>query len=244
MAITATCTGCGKQLKVKDELVGKRIKCPGCGQTFAASASSAVAPPPTVMGQSRQRPAAKGSEREGGPSIHIEAKWIVLGILAVFLLASTTLYYVFPKAVADQWDAQEKRASDDVEEVVQYLVQADNSRDDWEGGLAKPTVHSVTFLFGPMHWSMPEDVGFLAVTNGGKSTGVYHPRTGEISVDIQEGGLVLPTGVLMHEGKVKIHGTGRVKEGKPSGEIDGRAVTIRQPTTREYEAWRERQGRR
>src|SRR5262245_16664682 len=30
-AISFSCTGCGKPLKVKVELVGKKVKCPGCG---------------------------------------------------------------------------------------------------------------------------------------------------------------------------------------------------------------------
>jgi hypothetical protein len=29
--IAFACPGCGKQLKVKDELAGKKVKCPGCG---------------------------------------------------------------------------------------------------------------------------------------------------------------------------------------------------------------------
>ena len=29
--ILVACTACGKKLKVKEELVGKRVKCPHCG---------------------------------------------------------------------------------------------------------------------------------------------------------------------------------------------------------------------
>ena len=31
MPIIVKCEGCGKTLKVKDELARKRVKCPGCG---------------------------------------------------------------------------------------------------------------------------------------------------------------------------------------------------------------------
>ena len=31
MPISITCTGCGKKLKAKDELAGRRLPCPGCG---------------------------------------------------------------------------------------------------------------------------------------------------------------------------------------------------------------------
>jgi len=34
MSISFRCTGCEKMWKVKDELAGKRGKCPGCGQTI------------------------------------------------------------------------------------------------------------------------------------------------------------------------------------------------------------------
>lgn len=39
MPIRVTCTECGKTLKVKDELAGKKGKCPGCGAVIAIAAS-------------------------------------------------------------------------------------------------------------------------------------------------------------------------------------------------------------
>ncbi len=33
--ISFACSSCGKQLKVKDEVAGKKVKCPGCGQVIA-----------------------------------------------------------------------------------------------------------------------------------------------------------------------------------------------------------------
>lgn len=41
MAISIQCPGCKKKLKAKDELAGKRVKCPGCGQSIAISATQA-----------------------------------------------------------------------------------------------------------------------------------------------------------------------------------------------------------
>src|SRR3954468_19132818 len=32
--IPISCDGCGKNLKVKDEVAGKKVKCPGCGQVL------------------------------------------------------------------------------------------------------------------------------------------------------------------------------------------------------------------
>src|SRR2546423_1443632 len=39
MPATVSCNGCGKQLRVKDEYLGKRLKCPQCGETFVATAT-------------------------------------------------------------------------------------------------------------------------------------------------------------------------------------------------------------
>ena len=44
--ISFSCPHCNKALRVKDELAGKRGKCPGCGQAFAIPATSASAAAP------------------------------------------------------------------------------------------------------------------------------------------------------------------------------------------------------
>ena len=41
MAIEFSCPKCKKKLKVKDELAGKKIKCPGCGSPAAVPAAAA-----------------------------------------------------------------------------------------------------------------------------------------------------------------------------------------------------------
>src|SRR5437868_6904629 len=35
MAIALTCPSCARELKVKDELAGRKIKCPKCGKVIA-----------------------------------------------------------------------------------------------------------------------------------------------------------------------------------------------------------------
>ena len=42
--VTVSCTGCAKSLTVKDEFIGKRLKCPQCGATFTATAAQARSP--------------------------------------------------------------------------------------------------------------------------------------------------------------------------------------------------------
>src|SRR5690349_9470735 len=45
MAIAVGCPACGKQLRVKDEFAGKRVKCPSCGQILALPSSPPASPP-------------------------------------------------------------------------------------------------------------------------------------------------------------------------------------------------------
>lgn len=46
MAIEFRCAQCDKKLKVKDELAGKKIKCPGCGEATAVPKAAAPAKQP------------------------------------------------------------------------------------------------------------------------------------------------------------------------------------------------------
>jgi hypothetical protein len=50
MSIFVSCPDCGRKLRVPEELLGKKVKCPGCGSTFDAQAPPAetvpAAPPP------------------------------------------------------------------------------------------------------------------------------------------------------------------------------------------------------
>jgi DNA-directed RNA polymerase subunit RPC12/RpoP len=43
MPISVICTGCGNRLTVRDEHIGKRIKCPQCQERFVACADLAEA---------------------------------------------------------------------------------------------------------------------------------------------------------------------------------------------------------
>lgn len=45
MSISAQCPNCDKKLKAKDELAGKRIKCPGCGQVLSVPAAPTPSEP-------------------------------------------------------------------------------------------------------------------------------------------------------------------------------------------------------
>ena len=44
MPIIVSCPSCSGQLRVADELIGRKVRCPACSTTFEARDSSAPAP--------------------------------------------------------------------------------------------------------------------------------------------------------------------------------------------------------
>ena len=44
MSISVQCPGCEKNHRIKDELAGKRVKCPGCGQAMLVPAANESRP--------------------------------------------------------------------------------------------------------------------------------------------------------------------------------------------------------
>ena len=63
MPEVVNCPQCDRKLRVPEELLGKKVKCPTCGNTFTATAGAAVAgesapaPPPPPPPQEAPRPA-------------------------------------------------------------------------------------------------------------------------------------------------------------------------------------------
>lgn len=70
MPIRTACSSCGKKLQVRDELAGKKVKCPDCGKVFIA-ASSAAGPSATGADAAAIKAAptkpSKAAPPKGGP---------------------------------------------------------------------------------------------------------------------------------------------------------------------------------
>jgi predicted Zn finger-like uncharacterized protein len=62
MPINTDCPSCNRKLRVPDELLGKKVKCPTCGTVFQADESSAPAGPEEV-----EQPVTSYSEEERAP---------------------------------------------------------------------------------------------------------------------------------------------------------------------------------
>ncbi len=90
MSISVQCPGCEKKLKAKDELVGKRVKCPGCGELLVVPRV-----PPASLQTSTTSTASRKSapERSRQPAVpptptsdasarltHIPAGWFAGGL--------------------------------------------------------------------------------------------------------------------------------------------------------------------
>lgn len=65
MPTVVDCQSCSRKLRVPDELLGQRVKCPTCGQEFVATAASEAVPPPAVF--SAGQPAPLPSSPEPAP---------------------------------------------------------------------------------------------------------------------------------------------------------------------------------
>jgi predicted Zn finger-like uncharacterized protein len=69
MPITVDCPSCNRKLRVPDDLLGKNVKCPTCGTTFAAGTSPAA---PPVEEEERPAPAPVTPRRPAPPDEYEE----------------------------------------------------------------------------------------------------------------------------------------------------------------------------
>jgi hypothetical protein len=213
MSFSVTCK-CGKSLNIKDEYVGKRIKCPTCGATFTATKPTSTAP------SKKDRLAA---------GIHLSPAAMVFIALLILIPGTLAIWKYGPGRVRDQWEKLEPKAKSDVTDVVDRALQGSaGGEDTGAGGLAHGQPHAldITFPFSPMGFSMPTELGFAGTTTQGGMTGKYNTKTGEIEAEVEVGGLSFPGAGVQRHGAGKIKVTGRVKDGAVSAEVDGKPVHL------------------
>jgi len=66
MANTIHCPSCSRELRVPDELIGKKVKCPACSTTFTASVAGGEAGVPAPAAGYEGQPAASGAPAAPG----------------------------------------------------------------------------------------------------------------------------------------------------------------------------------
>src|SRR5882724_7811506 len=115
MAISVVCDSCGKRLNIKDELVGKKVKCPACKTVFTASPSGAV----------RVKPKAP---KEKGPKVSISWGFVSMIALAVAVVGIIVLIVFGPVRAKHQWDPMAEQAEQQVRDVVERGLQVGMDR--------------------------------------------------------------------------------------------------------------------
>src|SRR3954447_22994713 len=105
MPLSIACPGCGKTLTIRDELMGKRIKCPQCGAGFSAAEAAAA---------TRN----KKSDTRVGSGIHISPKVIAFAAIVILIPAVLCIWKFGPGKVIAEWKAMKPHAEDDVRDVV------------------------------------------------------------------------------------------------------------------------------
>ena len=72
MPIRTDCSSCGKKLRIRDDYIGRRVKCPQCGSAFLAeavenTAIQAETPKPVPLKSTKDKVAAKPMAKKQPP---------------------------------------------------------------------------------------------------------------------------------------------------------------------------------
>ena len=202
--------GCGKVLNVKDEHLGKRMKCPQCGVTFTAVREAAI----------------PEKQNERTPRLHVSRSVIIYTSIVVAIPGDLSAWKYGPGRVLDNWAKMEPDAKTEVMDVVSraivYKIIPPALSSRIKPG-SMPRVHDVTFFISPMPWTMPETIGFAGRSSEGILSGHYYPATGMIEADVEIGGMALP-GVTVRHGNTTIHVKGQERNPPVRIEIDGEQI--------------------
>src|SRR6266566_976474 len=200
MAISVVCDSCGKRLNVKDELVGKKVKCPGCKTAFTATkvggAGQAIRVKPKVV-------------KEKGPKVAISWGFVSMIVGALLVVGAIVAIVFGPVRAKNQWDPMAEKAESDVRDVVERGLQVHmmniglwSPKDRGQ----PPSLYEVHMLWDLMVMGLPEHIRFKGTTSEGEYTGTYNTKTFEVVADVEIGGVVVPG-----TGEATKHGTTKVK---------------------------------
>ncbi len=242
MPITVTCT-CGKSLKVRDELIGKRVKCPACGNAFPVT-PVANAPAGATVFNPTAAAAAKGKREASVGKVSIS--WgPIIGSAALLLVGiGITAFIMGPKKVWNQWEAIGDQAQYDVIDVVTRGLQAHASKEGLYNPRkgSGPQAQEVMFFRPTMVMSMPDQVHFKGGSSMGPFEGDHNPHKREVVCELAiGGGIGIPgSGGKKSKGEV-IKITGRKTKDPKTGadvmtaEVDGKNAVVFMPPVGEDE---------
>jgi hypothetical protein len=197
MPISVVCQKCGKALRVKDEWLGKRATCPGCGNTFIVGATTGAGAAPVVSkgGKTVFNPHAAQAaqkQREAAVGKFSISPGLVIGAIALLaLFGGIGMFMAGPSKVNKQWDSLGEKPNDDVISVVSRGLECHfqslgmyNPRK----ARGRPEAREVMFYRPTFVMSMPDQVKFKGATSVGPMEGFYNPHTGEVDATVSIGG--------------------------------------------------------
>ncbi len=225
MPLLVTCDACGKQLKVRDELAGKRLKCPQCQNVFAASA----------LGGSKQMPLKVRPQPEAQKQVAFEIPWSLMLKLSpvVIIVAVVLMVYYGPVRVWDQFEVSAKGIENETTDVLVRGLMSNMQ----ESGLYdpvrshyRPEVH--VQLFRPvLAMSMPEYINFRGAIGTGIFAGKFNTKTREVSVTVEFPGRNkwgrIDASLPAERPPVQL--AGRTREGIVTVDVNGRPAMLKAP---------------
>lgn len=250
----AKCPGCGGAIPIPmprparaqeeaEEIITPAAYTPsGAGSSIGSAASKpapAASPAPAPKGRAAGtafNPGAAATiqqRNKSGPAVSVNWGLIFMGLGLVCVLVLIGLFLTGPKKVWGEWEKIDEQARYDVTDVVQFGLECHLSEEGMYNprkAQGQPQVTDVTFFRPGFVMSMPDSVDLKGTTNEGPFTGQYHPKTGEVAVNMEVGGGAHIPGT---GGKVKtgytIHITGRRKNGKLTAEVNGKTAVLHYP---------------
>lgn len=234
---------CGKKTTVPDTMIGRDIRCPGCGRSNTAVGTRAANAPAAGKTKSKAAPAsaAERAMARSAPTVSknsgLSINWgFVGGIFALLLAVAVIIWYVGgPVANDRKWTEKASDARGDVEDVIQRAlailtddsmppIDPDTDYRDRPEPPPPPRIHDITFIFNGFRWGYPDKVTFRGVSSMGEFKGVYHlDGSDRVVATVDTGGVVLPSGVVASAGggdKIEIDGSS--VEGKLEITINGK----------------------
>ncbi|MFT3787590.1 MAG: hypothetical protein QM770_15725 [Tepidisphaeraceae bacterium] len=136
------CDKCGKKLNAKDEWVGKKLKCPACGNTFTVTAGGAGARGPSTptgrttataspvndaVARAKKRPVA---ERGAGTAVSLNWGFISMIVVGVIVVILGFLAWWGPIRNNSRWNAQFSQLDTDTRDVIDYCIRKMREKDE------------------------------------------------------------------------------------------------------------------
>lgn len=215
MGINVLC-GCGKRTMVSDALIGKMMRCPGCGNEVAVVAGGAA------------KGKRGGKAQQAGPAFELSSGQKMLVGVGIVLILLGAGFFFGPMRVWSQWSDVKTKATQNVQDLV-----IDSLREKMKEEVLDPMAHrrqpvvessDLSFFEPYLAFSMPETVAFIGKSNQGTFSGNYNVRTGEVDATVSFGGYSVAGLVDVKRPTGNFHLVGRMVNGKPEMEIDGKKV--------------------